>query len=94
MEILEIQIENPIDFEGFQTLKSKVENSIHHNFLLIDFGNHDFKSIAVIKHFKEGLKSIESSLLKYKRIAFIHPPQFRNESTIPNIFNYFTYGEI
>ena len=90
MKILEIHLENPIDFHGFEIIKTQVEKSKHHNYLLINFGKHEFKSISVMKYFRERLKSIEYSLMQFKKIAFIHPPQFMTQSDNPEIFEYFT----
>lgn len=90
MKILEIDLNNPIDFDGFEIIKTQVEQSLYYNFLLIDFGKHEFNSISVMKYFRQKLKSIESSLLKFKKIAFIHPEQFMNQSDIPESFEYFT----
>ena len=90
MEILEIHLENPIDFDGFEIIKTQVEHSTHYNYLLIDFGKHEFNSISVMKYFRENLKSIKPSLMQFKKIAFIHPPQFLNQSDNPESFEYFT----
>ena len=90
MEILEIDLENPINFDEFETIKTQVEQSLHYNFLLIDFGKHEFNSICVMKHFRGKLESLKPSLMQFKKIAFIHPEQFMNQSDNPEIFEYFT----
>ena len=89
MDIFEINLNNPIDISGFEIIKSEVDNSTDNKYLMIDFGNHEFKSIEALKHFKEKVISIESSLLKFKKIAFIHPPTLKYTSDNPKRFKYF-----
>lgn len=88
MKILEIKLKNPIDFADSKIIETKIRNSKHYHYLLIDFGEHNFKSIGVIKHLREGLKSIEPLLLKFKKIAFVHPSQFKNQSENPDILDF------
>ena len=64
--------------------------SNQYDFLLINFGNHNFASLEVMKHFKERFKQLETEFRKFQKIAFIHPPEYKNESREPSFYNYFT----
>ncbi len=90
MNILEIKLKNPIDYDEIESLKTKLATAKNHDFLIIDTGKHSFVSIIILKYFKEQMLSLEPYLLNFKKIAFIHPPQFRNTSSNQKIYEYFT----
>lgn len=90
MDILEISLENPIGYTEIVHLKSELEAVENCRFLIIDSGKHEFVSLNVIKYFREQMKTLETQLLKFKKIALIHPPEFWNESSDPEKYNYFT----
>lgn len=90
MSILKIDLKNPISCREIDRLTTILVNAKGHDFLIVDYGEHDFESLDVIKYCRDQLQSIESYLLKFKKIAMIHPPQFINESNDPEILNYFT----
>ena len=90
MNILEINIENPIKFKEFIKIKDSIKKSNGYDFLIIDFGKHNFKSIEVIQYFKEEFEKLETELRKFKKIAIIHPPEYRNESSEINLYDFFT----
>ncbi len=89
-KILEIELKNPLGYYEIMSLKSEIMTAKNYNFLIIDIGKHDFASINVIKYFKEQLLIMEPQLLKFEKIALIHPPEYRNESSNPEIYDYFT----
>ena len=93
MNLLEIKLENPIGHDEVIRLRSELISAKRQDFLIIDTGAHDFLSIKVIKHLRDQLFDLEPCLTKFKKIAFIHPPQYFNESNKPVKFNFFTSKE-
>lgn len=89
MKTLELDVNNPIDLKSIDQLINKIVTSEGYDYLLIDVREHDFKSIEIIKYFRGELEKIRSTLLKFKKIAFVHPPEFQNKSDNPKIFDYF-----
>lgn len=92
MEILEITLENPISHTEINRLKADIEAEEICDYLMIDSGNHDFISLSVIKYFKQQMLALETPLSRFKKIALIHPPEYTNESSNPEKYNYFTSG--
>jgi hypothetical protein len=90
MNILEITLENPIGYAEIVRLKSEIETGRDYYFLIIDSGKHEFVSLDVIKYFRTQMQTIETELSKFEKIALIHPPEYRNESSEPERYNYFT----
>ena len=93
MNILEIKLENPIGLDEVIRLRSVLISSNKQDYLIIDTGVHDFRSIKVMKYLKDQLSDLEPCLTKFKRIAFLHPPKYRNESGNPKHYNYFSSRE-
>ena len=89
MSILEINLKNPITDDEINGIKSKLTAAKNFEYLIIDTGKHDFASISVIKFFREQMVSLESYLLKFKKIALIHPAEYKNESSNPQYYDYF-----
>lgn len=90
MNILEITLENPIGYTEIVRLKSEIKTGKNYIFLIIDTGKHEFISLDVIKYFRKQMQTIETQLFKFEKIALIHPPEYRNESSKPEKYNYFT----
>lgn len=90
MNILEITLENPIGYTEIVRLKSEIDTGRNYNFLIIDSGKHEFVSLDIIKYFRTQMQTIETQLSKFEKIALIHPPEYRNESSEPEKYNYFT----
>ena len=90
MNILEINLKNPINHNVINELKAKLVDSSKFDLLIIDTGKHDFTSIDVIKYFRQQMESLETELLTFKKTALIHPPQYKNKSCNPKKYNYFT----
>lgn len=93
MGILEIKVKNPINTDSIELLILEIQETENYRFLLIDTGDHDFFSIEVIKYFKEEIYAIETHVRKFEKVAFIHPPHFRNESEVPEKYEYFSSKE-
>ena len=55
----------------------------------IDFGNHNFESIEVLKYCKKELSKIESELLQFNKIAFLTIPPYKSESKDSEKLKYF-----
>lgn len=57
--------------------------------LLLDFGNHDFESLAVLKFCKEELKNIEPTLRQFNKIAMLSVPPYQGEPLLTDRLKYF-----
>ncbi|KAA3622980.1 MAG: hypothetical protein DWQ02_25250 [Bacteroidetes bacterium] len=88
--ILKLALKTPISNEVVNMLITQILNKKDHNFLLINFGDHDFESIAVIKYCREQLETIKQDLLAFEKIAMVHPPDYENESEDNLKLRYFT----
>ena len=93
MNLLEINLEKPIGHDEVIRLRSELISAKRHDFLIIDTGVHDFLSLKVIKHLRDQLSDLEPCLTKFKKIALIHLPQYKNESSSPNKYNFFPSKE-
>ena len=93
MNLLEINLENPIGHDEVIRLRSELISAKRHDFLIIDTGAHEFLSIKVIKQLKDQLSDLEPCLTKFKKIALIHLPQYLNECSNPDKYNFFTSKE-
>lgn len=90
MDVLEIALVNPIGYEEIDCLISEIQTCETCEYLIIDTGNHEFESVKIIKYFREQMQRIKTELLNYIKIALIHPPEYKNESNEPEMYNYFT----
>lgn len=90
MNILEITLVNPIGYNEIERLTSEIQTCEKLDYLIIDTGKHDFVSVGVIKYFREQMQTLKTQLLNFKKIALIHPPDYKNKSSEPEIYNYFT----
>jgi hypothetical protein len=93
MNLLEIKLENPIGHDEVIRLRSELISAKRHDFLIIDTGAHDFLSINVIEHLRDQLSDLEPCLMKFKKIALIHLPQYLKECSNPDKYNFFTSKE-
>lgn len=94
MQLLKVQIQNPITIQSVDAFIVEISEWIKANHdaskqLIVNFGDHNFCSFDVIKYCKNQLKLIEPSLLQFHKIAFVHPPQYSNSSDNEKL-NYFT----
>lgn len=76
-----IALKNPISKEEVDKMIQKISKSSSFNFLIIDFGNHDFESVKVLKYCKAELMKIEPTLLKFDKIAMLTIPPYKNEDS-------------
>jgi hypothetical protein len=90
MNLLEINLENPIGYDEVIRLRSELISAKRHDFLIIDTGAHDFLSIKVLKQLKHQLSDLEPCLTKFKKIALIHPSEFTSESNYYEKYIFFT----
>ncbi len=77
---MKIVLENPITCKEVNKMILEILNISPPNTLLIDFGNHNFESLEVLKFCKTELSHKEPLLLKFNRIAFLTIPPYKNES--------------
>lgn len=43
-----------------------------------------------MKYLRVQIQNLEPQLLKFEKIAFVHPPENSNESSNPKLYNYFS----
>lgn len=78
MEVSKIYLKNPITHEAVNELILgilKVENP---RLLLLNFGDHNFESLEVLKYCKEKLQQNETTLKRFEKIAMVSVPPYRN----------------
>ena len=92
MNYTEIIIINPITLYSIDKLFDDLLNCDTLN-TLINTGEHNFESIEVIKEMKRRFTKENELLDKFRKIAFLHPPEFVNESYDTQRYNYFTCRE-
>ncbi len=79
-QLLKIDLTNPITHEEVKRMIQKILDVSNPGLLLIDFGNHDFESLEVLKFCKEEFNRIQSVLLMFSKIAIVTIPPFKSES--------------
>ena len=89
MNYIEIHVNNPINFKSIEKLMDDIK-SCNSSLLLINIGAHNFESIEVIKEFKNRLNIEKDILSRFRKIAFLHPPDIRNKSEDEERYNYFS----
>jgi hypothetical protein len=93
MRVLEINLKNPIGLDEIDDFKNELSKSEDYDFLIIDTGTHGFEAIEVIKYFKDQFVALESRLSTFKKIALIRPTQYKNQSTNPEVYDFFDSKE-
>ena len=91
--MMKIDLENPITHREVNNMIQQILKISKPNLLLIDFGNHNFESIEVLKYCKEELSKIESILLRFNKIAFLTIPPYKSESQDSEKLKYFHIEE-
>lgn len=66
-----------------------IAGDLHSQVLLIDFGAHDFTSLAVLRFCKEELQKIEPCLLRFRKIAMLSVPPYQGERLATDQLKYF-----
>ena len=91
--MVKIDLQNPITSKEVNKMIQQILKISNPNLLMIDFGNHQFESIEVLKFCKKELSNIESVLLKFNKIAFLTIPPYKSESQDSEKLKYFHFEE-
>ncbi|NET35048.1 MAG: hypothetical protein F6K19_23970 [Cyanothece sp. SIO1E1] len=75
--LLRVNLQNPITHEEINRLVQAISTTVQHSALLINFGEHNFASIAVLRHCKNELMRVAEQLEQFDKIAFITPPSYQ-----------------
>ncbi len=86
---MKIQLDNPITHEVVKKMIHEILAISCPDLLLLDFGNHDFESLAVLKFCKEELKNIEPTLRQFNKIAMLSVPPYQGERLATDKLKYF-----
>jgi len=73
---LDLSLKNPITHLEIDHMINKIitaENPVN---LLINFGKHEFTSLAVLRYCKEELNQIADKLALFEKIAFVVPAAY------------------
>lgn len=87
--MLRIDLKNPTTHKEVTKMIQQILKISHPNILLINFGNHNFESLEVLKFCKKELSNIEPVLLKFNKIAFLTVPPYKSESQDTERLRYF-----
>ena len=87
--MVKIDLENPITRSGVNEMVLRILEVSQPSTLMIDFGNHNFESIDVMKYCKLELSKIESVMLRFEKIGFLSIPPFKGESRDSEKLRYF-----
>ena len=88
----EILINNPIAIRSIEQLFKEI-TSCQSSSLLINIGAHNFESIEMLKKLKDTFDLEINQLDHFKKIAFLHPPDFKNKSENEERYNFFSNRE-
>lgn len=91
--MVKIDLHNPITCKEVNIMIQQILKIPKPSLLIIDFGNHKFESIEVLKFCKIELSNIQSVLLKFKKIAFLTIPPYKSESPDSEKLKYFHLEE-
>ena len=92
MNVSEVYITNPISHKSIEKLFNDIE-LCEASLLIVNTGDHDFESIDVLRELKLRFIKEEAKLNRFRRIAFIHPPEVSNKSENEERYNYFCSRE-
>jgi len=87
MYYTEIHFKNPINFISVDQLMDEIKSCIS-SLLIINIGEHNFESIEIIKELKNKLSLEKDTLSRFRRIALLHPPDFKNKSDDEERYNF------
>ena len=88
MHYKEIQIKNPITTISIDQLIDDIK-TCYTSLLKINIAEHNFESVEVMKELKNRLKAELKSQNHIRKIAFLIPTGFVNESNDKNLYRYF-----
>jgi hypothetical protein len=91
--MVKINLQNPITCKEVNKMTQQILKISKPSLLIIDFGDHNFESIEVLKFCKKELSNIESVLLKFNKIAFLTIPPYKSESQDSEKLKYFHLEE-
>lgn len=74
---LELSLKNPITRLEIDRIISAINEAKHPSNLIINFGRHEFTSLAVLRYCKEELNQIADELALFEKIAFVVPAQYQ-----------------
>ena len=74
---LHLSLKNPITHSEVDRLIQSIIQTQDQSYLLIDFGQHEFTSIAVLRYCKEEFSRISHKLESFDKIAFVSAPPYR-----------------
>ncbi|MBX2871581.1 MAG: hypothetical protein KTR30_05760 [Saprospiraceae bacterium] len=74
---LRISLQNPITHKEINKLTQRISAATGQSRLLIDFGEHEFASIAVLRYCKNELHRMADKLEQFDKISFIVPKPFQ-----------------
>lgn len=75
--ILKLSLNNPITHAEIDLLILSIAGNQSFPHLLIDFGQHEFTLLSVLRYCKEELNRIVNKLELFERIAFVVPAQYQ-----------------
>ncbi len=84
----ELHLKNPITSNSIDQLFLEL-GSCDTSLLIINSGDHIFESIDVLRELKLRFMKEETNLNRFRKIAFIHPPEVSNKSENEERYNYF-----
>ena len=68
----------------FGHASEKIINSTNNDYLIVNFGAHNYVSLKVMKDFRQAFWNIKSKLYQFKKIAIIHSTERLNRSNDPD----------
>ena len=87
--MVRIKLENPITQKEIDKMIQQVLKVSKPNILMIDYGDHNFESMEIMRYCRLELNRIESTLTRFSKIAFLSVPPYKSESKYHNKLGYF-----
>lgn len=78
MEISKLYLKNPITHEVVDELILGILEVEKPALLLLNFGDHNFESLEVLKYCKEKMLQNEATFKRFEKIAMVSVPPYRN----------------
>lgn len=73
---LSITLKNPITHAEVDRLVQIITHTKDRLFLLVNFGQHEFTSLAVLRYCKEELSRVADIVEQFHKIAFVSAPAY------------------
>ena len=87
--VYEVILQSPITRERIDSALRNIRLDTS-DCLLLDTGDHQFRSLADLKYFRDALDTHATWLSRYTKIALLHPVEYSNTSTNPAKYQYFS----